>query len=212
MAKNPCTHHPDTGGPCDFLNRSKDNPVCVNCKARLAYVQALTDSPPCSELIRPGRAANLTVISHGAHPGGPSHIKEKSMAMQPEPLPAMEEQQVKTKACNRCGKVLPADQFYPHKLTKDGLENTCKACRSKRARANYKRKPRGKGRAKAAAEPAGDFGRLAALLSDPKGVSIDDMRKIRRLCAVVGDRVSICLDAYDLLVVGGGDDGKSKHP
>ena len=35
-----------------------------------------------------------------------------------------------TKACNRCGKTLPLDQFGRHNTSKDGLMGICRECKS----------------------------------------------------------------------------------
>ena len=46
------------------------------------------------------------------------------------------EEEVKTKRCSRCGRILPLSEFYKDKRAKDGLRSECKQC-NKATQAEY---------------------------------------------------------------------------
>ena len=49
----------------------------------------------------------------------------------------MENQEIKTKKCSKCGRVLPLSEFYLNRLAADGLQSQCKECQKKRVRNHY---------------------------------------------------------------------------
>lgn len=49
----------------------------------------------------------------------------------------MENQEIKTKRCPKCGRELPLSEFYLNRATRDGLQTWCKECQKKRVRSNY---------------------------------------------------------------------------
>lgn len=46
----------------------------------------------------------------------------------------MENQEIKTKRCPKCGRELPASEFYARKHAPDGLQTWCKKCQKERGR------------------------------------------------------------------------------
>ena len=44
---------------------------------------------------------------------------------------------VTEKRCSKCGRILPAEAFYKHKTTKDGLRPYCKECEIKNNKERY---------------------------------------------------------------------------
>lgn len=44
---------------------------------------------------------------------------------------------VTEKRCSKCGRILPAEAFYKHKTTKDGLHPYCKECQKERRKERY---------------------------------------------------------------------------
>lgn len=46
----------------------------------------------------------------------------------------MENQEIKTKKCSKCGRELPLSEFYLNRATFDGLQTWCKECQKKRDR------------------------------------------------------------------------------
>lgn len=54
----------------------------------------------------------------------------------------MENQEVRTKKCSKCGRELPVSEFYVKKKgAADGLQAWCKRCQKERVRTNYTNKP-----------------------------------------------------------------------
>lgn len=49
----------------------------------------------------------------------------------------MENQEIKTKRCLKCGRELPPSEFYVKNSAADGLQTWCKKCQKERARTNY---------------------------------------------------------------------------
>lgn len=60
----------------------------------------------------------------------------------PKTKHTMEEEKAKeqTKVCKRCGRDLPASEFYTHKNRKDGLQPYCRKCQSDMVREARERK------------------------------------------------------------------------
>lgn len=52
----------------------------------------------------------------------------------------MEAQEIKTKKCNRCGRVLPVTEFYKKASSKDGLQDQCRECHNESVRRSYQKK------------------------------------------------------------------------
>lgn len=48
----------------------------------------------------------------------------------------MENQEIKTKKCSKCGRELPLSEFYLKRGASDGLQAWCKECQKERVR-NY---------------------------------------------------------------------------
>ena len=46
----------------------------------------------------------------------------------------MENQEIKTKKCSKCGRELPLNEFYLNRATFDGLQTWCKECQKERDR------------------------------------------------------------------------------
>ena len=46
----------------------------------------------------------------------------------------MENQEIKTKRCPKCGRELPLNEFYLKRAAPDGLQTWCKECQNKRDR------------------------------------------------------------------------------
>ena len=46
----------------------------------------------------------------------------------------MENQEIKTKKCHKCGRELPISEFYTSKSSADGLQSWCKDCQKSRIR------------------------------------------------------------------------------
>lgn len=46
----------------------------------------------------------------------------------------MENQEIKTKKCPKCGRELQIDEFYTNKSSADGLQSWCKDCQKERIR------------------------------------------------------------------------------
>ena len=44
----------------------------------------------------------------------------------------MDNVEVKTKRCSKCGQIKPISEFYKKKSSKDGLYSICKECRNKK--------------------------------------------------------------------------------
>lgn len=53
----------------------------------------------------------------------------------------MENQEIKTKKCSKCGRELPLSEFYSKKTSFDGLQSWCKECQKSRIRNHYTNKP-----------------------------------------------------------------------
>lgn len=49
----------------------------------------------------------------------------------------MENLEVRTKKCSKCGRELPASEFYVKNSAADGLQPWCKECQKGRVRTNY---------------------------------------------------------------------------
>lgn len=49
----------------------------------------------------------------------------------------MENQEIKTKKCLKCGRELPLNEFYLKRGAPDGLQTWCKECQKERVRTNY---------------------------------------------------------------------------
>ena len=52
----------------------------------------------------------------------------------------MENQEIKTKRCSKCGRELPLSEFYLMRVAADGLQDWCKRCQKERVRTNYTNK------------------------------------------------------------------------
>lgn len=46
----------------------------------------------------------------------------------------MENQEIKTKKCSKCGRELPLNEFYLNRAAADGLQAWCKECQKERIR------------------------------------------------------------------------------
>ena len=46
----------------------------------------------------------------------------------------MENQEIKTKRCPKCGRVLPTTEFYAKASSSDGLQTCCKECQKEQQR------------------------------------------------------------------------------
>lgn len=49
----------------------------------------------------------------------------------------MENLEVRTKKCSKCGRELPSSEFYVKNSAADGLQAWCKECQKERVRTNY---------------------------------------------------------------------------
>lgn len=49
----------------------------------------------------------------------------------------MENQEIKTKRCPKCGRELPLNEFYLNRAAPDGLQPWCKKCQNERVRTNH---------------------------------------------------------------------------
>lgn len=49
----------------------------------------------------------------------------------------MENQEIKTKRCPKCGRELPLSEFYLKRTAPDSLQTWCKECQKERVRTNY---------------------------------------------------------------------------
>ena len=49
----------------------------------------------------------------------------------------MENQEIKTKKCSKCGRELPPSEFYVKNSAADGLQTWCKKCQKEKVRTNY---------------------------------------------------------------------------
>ena len=49
----------------------------------------------------------------------------------------MENPEVRTKKCRKCGRELPLNEFYLKRAAPDGLQPWCKKCKKERVRTNY---------------------------------------------------------------------------
>lgn len=49
----------------------------------------------------------------------------------------MENQEIKTKKCPKCGRELPLSEFYLKRSAADGLQTSCKECQKKRVRNHH---------------------------------------------------------------------------
>lgn len=65
------------------------------------------------------------VCNRTMRPAGYLHVKPCF-----EPKTMKETTTPQTKVCKKCGRELPAEAFGRHALTKDGLQPTCRECRS----------------------------------------------------------------------------------
>ena len=52
----------------------------------------------------------------------------------------METQEIKTKKCSRCGRVLPVTEFHKRPSAKDGLQYYCRECHNESARRSYQKR------------------------------------------------------------------------
>lgn len=52
----------------------------------------------------------------------------------------MEAQEIKTKKCSRCGRVLPVTEFNKKASSKDGLQGQCRECHNESVRRSYQKK------------------------------------------------------------------------
>lgn len=49
----------------------------------------------------------------------------------------MENQEIKTKRCSKCGRELPLNEFYLNWAAADGLQSQCKECQRERVRIKH---------------------------------------------------------------------------
>lgn len=111
--------------------------TCVKCKVgrALSELKGLKD-----EIELHGVSAVVADIktSQRAHSEKSRSVNENPKPSRTRIAPAAEPEPGKAaKACRKCGKVKPLDQFEVSKLTKDGRLGTCRQCRRERARERY---------------------------------------------------------------------------
>jgi len=75
-----------------------------------------------------------------AKPIKADQTRTKPVRTQKKPLDPGNPKTRTEKACNKCGKVRPLDQYANNHTCKDGHTGTCKSCDAERHRANYKEK------------------------------------------------------------------------
>ena len=52
----------------------------------------------------------------------------------------MENPEIKTKKCTKCGRELPLNEFYLNRAAADGLQAWCKECQNERVRTKHTNK------------------------------------------------------------------------
>lgn len=56
----------------------------------------------------------------------------------------METQEIKTKKCSTCGRVLPVTEFHKKTSAIDGLQDRCRECHNESSRRSYQKKKEAK--------------------------------------------------------------------
>lgn len=93
---------------CELLDQDKSNPVCMDCRDRIAYVNGIS------------RRTHLI-------PFVKNEFKEP-----------MKTPEIQKKLCSgKCRQLLPLDAFRYHPQTRDKLEGTCRLCRNALAKEQY---------------------------------------------------------------------------
>jgi len=111
---NPCRD-------CERLHSDKNDPVCIQCNKRVAYVAAIDSFGRWAPNSQP------VIVGNNFSP-------EKGEAMTKRQAPYERTKTCPDPECLRSGEPQPIGNFGRAAKTKDGLKNICRGCQARRIR------------------------------------------------------------------------------